>query len=80
MGHLLDTDRDISRHFKNNDQPVMVLCGNKADLIDKREVTKEEANALAEELKMPYFEASALTGDSVNQVFDKIVEEVMKSE
>ena len=37
-----------------------LLIGNKMDLVEQREVSSSEANKLAEEHKMPYFETSAL--------------------
>ncbi len=49
------------------------LIGNKIDLIDKREVSREEAKGLAEELGMEYIETSALENENVEDVFESIV-------
>ena len=42
-----------------------LLMGNKADLEDERVVTREQAEALARENNMVYFEASAKAGFGV---------------
>ena len=42
-----------------SDKLPIALFGNKSDLIDKREVTKEEINELCEKENLIYFETSA---------------------
>lgn len=49
-----------------------ILVGNKIDLKDDRKIILPMANHLSEELNAPYFESSALSGDGVNKIFDKI--------
>jgi len=49
-----------------------LLVGNKTDLKDDRKIILPMANHLSEELNAPYFETSALSGDGVNDIFDKI--------
>ena len=49
-----------------------VLIGNKADLAEHREVTVEDANKLADNMKCKYFEASAKTGENINEALDEI--------
>jgi len=51
----------------NSKKPVKIIIGNKSDMIDKRQVTKEEL----EKLKLPYFETSA-KNDSVDEPFYNI--------
>ncbi|MBD3185376.1 GTP-binding protein [Candidatus Bathyarchaeota archaeon] len=46
-----------------------ILVGNKNDLFDKRVVSKEEAEAFAAKLNLPYMETSALTGANVGEIF-----------
>ena len=50
-----------------SDPPIMIV-GNKKDLDDKRQVTAEEASALAAKLGVPYLETSALTQENVDKV------------
>ena len=49
-----------------------MLIGNKADLEDEREVTKEEGEKLAELLQCKYYETSAKTGQNINESLDEI--------
>jgi small GTP-binding protein len=51
--------------------PIFIL-GNKNDLINERKVEKQEAEFIAKELNLDYFETSALTGENINHVFEKI--------
>jgi len=48
----------------------LVLVGNKNDQKTRREVNLSEALELAKKLGVPYFEASAKTGDNVGKVFE----------
>ncbi|KAL6056838.1 Ras-related protein R-Ras2 [Balamuthia mandrillaris] len=58
------------------DAPPMVLIGNKADLDDKREVSTEEGEALAERFKVDFFEASAKTRLNVQESFFTLVRRI----
>lgn len=55
--------RDVKEVALND--VVTVLVGNKNDLADTRQVTKEEAEGFANSHKMKYFETSAKTGECV---------------
>merc|ERR1719478_542021 len=64
------------------DNVVMCLVGNKKDLVDcepnNRQVSREEGEKLKSDHNMDYFyETSALTGDSVKEMFHKVVDEVL---
>ena len=56
--------------------PEPGLC--KVDLKDKRKIILPMAEHLSEKLNAPYFETSALTGEIVKEVFQKIGELVFK--
>jgi len=56
-----------------------ILIGNKVDLKDERKIILPMAEHLSEKLNAPYFETSALTGENVKVVFQKIAELVFKS-
>lgn len=53
---------EARRHSSLNTK--LLLVGNKSDLETKRRVTREEGEALAADLKMPFVETSAR--DNVN--------------
>jgi GTPase SAR1 family protein len=48
---------------------VVHLVGNKSDEAEKRQVTETEAQELAQELKIKYFETSAKSGAGVQSAF-----------
>ena len=56
-----------------------ILVGNKLDLKEERKIILPMAEHLSEKLNAPYFETSALTGENVKLVFQKIAELVYKS-
>ena len=52
---------------------MLVAVGNKIDLVDQRQVSYDEARDYFNKFEpaIPYFEVSALTGEGVNELFDK---------
>lgn len=68
------------REYANRDI-VLVLVGNKADLVDKsqRQVTEEQAKQLAAEYDLPFMEASAKTGNNVDEAFTLIVKNIYEN-
>ena len=48
---------------------LIILVGNKNDLADKRQVTKEEAEAFARKNDLIFFETSAKTSSGVEETF-----------
>ena len=59
--------------IKNRENIILALLGNKIDLEDKREVTKEEAENFANENLMLFFEVSAKLNEEINQFFESII-------
>ena len=55
-----------------------VLVGNKCDKPD-RVVTEEEGKKLADDFGMNFFETSAKTNQNVNEVFNFLTQEILKS-
>lgn len=51
------------------DGTVVVLCGNKSDLEKDRVISYDEANQLARDFGIPYFETSCKTGEGVEAAF-----------
>lgn len=72
--------------LRNNNEKMVpiILIGNKGDLrgMDQNEVTVEEAEnyarALSEwsEFEVPYIETSALTGEQVDEAFQKLIRNI----
>ncbi|KZS06587.1 ras-related protein Rab-27A isoform X2 [Daphnia magna] len=59
------------------DNPDIVLCGNKADLDDQREVSEEEVKETASRYGLSYLETSAATGQNVNAAVELLLDKVM---
>jgi small GTP-binding protein len=55
----------------------VALIGNKVDLVDKRTVSRTEAQALADRCEMRYFETSTCSGEGVNELFETLVADVV---
>jgi len=51
---------------------VIALCGNKADLAARRQVSQEEAQKFAEEEGLMWAETSAKSGEGVADIFNSI--------
>lgn len=50
--------RDWCRRIRDADTVPMVLCGNKVDLVNQRQVTTQEGRELARSWNVPFFETS----------------------
>ena len=61
----------------NGDKDILIiLIGNKADLLEKREVSIEEAQTKAEQYNIAFLETSAKTGDNIVKAFTELVTQV----
>jgi len=68
--------QDISGIFNAREQlrdAIIVLVGNKSDLRQQRQVQHEEGVELAHKLGAHFWEVSALKGDCVNEMFQRMV-------
>jgi GTPase SAR1 family protein len=61
---------DIYKHIP--EELVGFLIGNKCDIPEKRKISFEAAQSLAQKFKLDYMETSAMTGDNINEAFQKI--------
>jgi small GTP-binding protein len=69
----LDTLREYAIQLRASNPDIrMILLANKADLIDKRQITPEQINEVASELGLPHFYTSAKTGNSVEEAFREL--------
>jgi Ras-related protein Rab-5C len=75
---LVDAERwadEVRSHFQV--VPLMFLLGNKADLVDKRAVKREDAMAAADKLGGLYIETSAVRGENIAELFDAVAERLL---
>jgi len=71
--------KDIVKHIEEGKKLNGFLLGNKNDLVEERDVKKEGAEKLADELNLEYIETSALTGANVELAFYKIAKSLLES-
>eukprot|EP01123_Difflugia_compressa_P000916 TRINITY_DN11039_c0_g1_i1.p1 TRINITY_DN11039_c0_g1~~TRINITY_DN11039_c0_g1_i1.p1 ORF type:complete len:188 (-),score=27.12 TRINITY_DN11039_c0_g1_i1:71-634(-) len=70
--------REQLLRVKDADRVPMVLCGNKCDLVEERQVSKTDGLDLANQWKIPFQEASAYTRTNVEETFFDLVREIRK--
>ena len=64
---------------QSNPDVKIFLIGNKADLEDKRRITKDQGEKLCSDHKLAFFmETSAKTGFNVQNVFIQVAKELYK--
>jgi len=70
----LEKARTWIRELQRQADPniVIALCGNKADLATRRQVSQEEAKKYADEEGLMWAETSAKTSEGVTEVFTAI--------
>ena len=61
--------------IRSIENTTLILCGNKIDL-EKREVTKEEGEALAQKEGIAFYETSAKSGDGIKNMFYNTVSDL----
>ena len=74
---IKDWLKNIYEH-KDEDFPILLL-GNKCDLEEEREVTKEEGEQLAKELKLIFFETSSKEDINIEKAITELIEMIYKS-
>ena len=56
-----------------------ILIGNKVDLEDKRVISREDIEKLADKYEVKYFETSAKLNESVNAVFEELSIQILNN-
>ena len=71
-------DKWITDLKLNGDKNMcIIILGNKSDLIDKREINKNDGIKKAEMYKTAFLETSALNGDNISKAFDELIEQIV---
>ena len=63
--------------FDKNIFIPIIIIGNKIDLEDMRDISKDIANKFAKENNFKYFETSAKTGEGVDEAFRDLVNQIL---
>ncbi|OAF64900.1 Ras-related protein Rab-21 [Intoshia linei] len=66
-------------HKQASTDIVIALCGNKNDLVDEREVSKEEALKYAQEENLIFMETSSKSNHNVTEIFANIARKIPTS-
>lgn len=79
----MKTITDIRTWFSNVEQHASegvnkILIGNKCDWEEKRQVTTEQGQALADELGIPFMEVSAKSNINVEKAFYSLAGDIKK--
>ena len=69
---------NIHRCFSILDrETTVIMLGNKCDMTDRREVTKEEGEKLASEKGIQFLETSAINDDNVEEAFTILARDIL---
>ena len=68
------------RCIKSEDfETSIILVGNKADLDDKRQITTEEGQSVAQVYGLDFLEMSALSEESVTRAFEVLITKMIEN-
>lgn len=74
-----NVDNNIDNKDGNNNKDLIkVLLGNKKDLENERQVTKEEAETFSQINNLVYFETSAKDGNNIEDMFNYVAEKLLE--
>lgn len=75
--HVEEWLSEVDRYANENTSKLLV--GNKADLIEEKEVPEEDAQSFADSKSMSFLETSAKTATNVDTAFLTMAEELIKN-
>ena len=58
------------------EKAIIFIIGNKIDKIEERKVSTEQGEKLAQEFNLPFFEASAKSGENVDEIFKALYKKI----
>ena len=75
---FLDVKSWIEQIIENtdNDDIVMILCGNKCDMEKERNISRNEGENLANSYKIPFFECSAKENINIDEIFNTMAKNI----
>jgi len=62
-----------------SDKVSIILVGNKIDMENKRAVSNEEGEKIADENGLKFFECSAKTGENIEQIFKEVAKKILEN-
>ena len=68
----------LAKKIDEEERPIYYLVGNKSDLNEKRQVNLEEITNFCKQLKIKYFECSAINGNEINTMFIYLFREILE--
>ncbi|XP_039219101.1 GTP-binding protein Rit1 isoform X1 [Crotalus tigris] len=78
--HEVREFKQLIYRVRRTDETPVVLVGNKSDLTQLRQVSKDEGCSLAQEFGCPFFETSAAFRYYIDDVFHTLVREIRRKE
>ena len=77
---FLDVKDWIEKITENtdNDNVVMILCGNKIDKEKERVISRQEGENLGKSFGIPFFECSAKNNININEMFNSMAQNIYK--
>ena len=73
-GTFESLDKWYTKLTESADENIVIMaCGNKTDLVDERQVSKESAEEFAQEKEVLFIETSALESSNVETAFMQVV-------
>jgi len=75
--HVEEWLNEVERHA--NESTSKLLVGNKADLVNEKQVTEETAQRFADKLGISFIETSAKTSTNVDTAFHTMAQELIRT-
>ena len=78
-GSFESVERWVNDLLSSGDKKITILLiGNKCDLEEQRQITKEQGEEKAAKLELAFLETSAFSGQNLDKAFEMMVNEIYK--